>query len=69
MTFAAYSIANLKPCDIFAHFSDLAHKLVPDYQRDGNIFLCPGIPFVDMDICTADRSFMRFDQDFVIINF
>src|SRR3990172_5071984 len=68
MAVCGYVIVCREAANTFANFYNPPGKLVSDNQ--GKPFyplLCPGIPLVNMEVCTADRGGSHPDQDFVIL--
>ena len=59
VAFAADDLAGEKVGDIVADFHNLADKLMPDSQRDGNRLFSPGVPVIDMQVGAADTSCAR----------
>ena len=65
VTFAADDIAGREVADIGTDFDDLADELVADRHRDGDSFLRPGVPVVDMEVGAADASAEHLDENVV----
>src|ERR1700677_2268929 len=54
VAFTAHAVADLKVADVRTRLDNLAYKLMPDHQRDGDRLPRPIIPLVDMQVCSAD---------------
>src|SRR5262245_30966118 len=65
MAFTADDFTGEKVAHIAAYLEDFSHELVPNHHWDGDGFLRPGVPFVDMKVSTADACPPDFDQDVV----
>jgi hypothetical protein len=48
VTLSTNDIAWKKPSDIGTDFDDFSDKLVTNNERNGDGFLCPGVPFVNV---------------------
>ncbi len=60
--FAADDFAGMKVLDVAADLDDSADELMADGHGDGNRFLGPGVPLVDMHVGPADAGAENFDQ-------
>lgn len=69
VSFSGDEFTNLKVCDACAYFCDVAGEFMADGHANGDGFLCPFVPFVDVEICSADGGFFDFDEDVHGANF
>ena len=68
VAFAGDPVANFKAGDAASEFCDFADEFVPDGCADGDVFLGPIAPFVDVNVSSADSCFLDFDEDLMIAN-
>src|SRR5580698_9423260 len=65
MTFAADDIAGMKIVDIRSRLDDLAHELMPDRHRHRNGALRPVVPFINVDVGSANSRPPHANEDVV----
>src|SRR5579862_2695381 len=65
VAFAADDVAGMEIGDVGADLHDLADEFVADGHGYGNGFLGPIVPFVNVDVGTADAGAFDADQDVV----
>ena len=69
VTFAAHNFAKVKISYVFSHFHDLSHELMAHYHGDGNGFLSPFVPIVDVKVSSTDARAIYFDQNVIVSDF
>ena len=69
VTFADNEIAGRETFHVFAHKIDNPHKFVTDGHRDGDRFLRPGVPIIDVDVSPADGCLHDANEHIVTVNF
>src|SRR5688500_10749423 len=65
VTFAAPNLPREEVIYIAADFDDFAHELVSNHHGNGNGPLRPVVPFVDVQIGSADAGAPDFDEDVI----
>src|SRR5262249_52790835 len=63
--FATDDVTNVEICDVRSDIDDSPDELVAHHHGDGNSFLGPGIPFVDMNVCAAYPCPQHVDEHVV----
>ena len=66
MALTGDAITNGKAAHFLAHLNNFAHILMADMHGYWNCFLCPLIPFPNVDVGTADRGFFNLDHHIVV---
>src|SRR5262245_46168933 len=65
MPLAANEAAGMEVLHVASEFDDLANKLVANNQSKRNRLARPRIPFVNVEVCTADSRHEDADQNVV----
>src|SRR5439155_13469810 len=69
VSLAYYKIAARKTFHVIADSINGAHKLMPDRHWHRDRFLRPGVPIVDVHVCSTDRCFQHSDEHIVAADF
>src|SRR5215472_8561055 len=56
VTLAADAIANVEITDVGSNFHDFAYKLMTNYERNRDCLLRPRVPFVNVQVCSANAG-------------
>ena len=65
MPFAADNVADMEILDVVSHINDAPDEFMAYHHGNGNRFLRPGVPVVDVDVGAADTGAEDLDQDVV----
>ena len=65
MALGTNNFSGMKIADIAAHLDHFPDELMADNHGNGDGFLGPCVPFVNMEVGAADASFVDFDEDIV----
>ena len=69
MTFSCYAFAHLHVSYAGPHFYNRTYELMTHRIRRGAMLLCPEVPFIHMEVRTADSGFLHFDKDVINAHF
>ena len=69
VAFADDEIAGREAFHVIANKIDNPDKFVADGHRHGNRFLRPGVPVIDVHVCSADGSFDDPNQHVIATDF
>ena len=69
MAFAADDVAGIEVVYVGADFDDLANEFVANGHGDGDGFLSPVVPLVDVDVSAADAGVADADEDVIDADF
>ena len=65
MSFTTDHFTRMEVGDIGTNLDDFADKFMTDHHRDGNRFLSPRIPLVNVDIGSTDPRSIDTNQDII----